>query len=312
MSIPLFKILVGLRIKLTSFFWLYSHTSAEYKNSITYFFLYLMSIKKQHILVLIQDPECSDAAIKHAFTLAKLFKAEAAFANFPTLKGKTHPSISHYQIEKFNLQSIPYKIIELKNSKREPNLSIQELDAIFIVTQFPIGSLNHFLKRNAIFKWILKAKIPSILVTEQTNTDCEYKNIIVPIDYKKESKEKMIWASYFGRFNNAIIHLIAPNEKSEAYLRTIKATLLFTKKMFEQFKFEYKIVKTECKSRNINRKAIQFSKNLNSDLIVLMSNRNPGWIASWSGPSQLKSILKKEDNPILFINPLKDYYLPCN
>lgn len=271
-----------------------------------------MSLKKQHILVLIQDIQSTSIAIKHAFTLAKLFKSGVAIACYPSKKNKTRTSVNQLLTENFNFQSIPCKIIELKNNKREPNLSIQELDAIFIVTQFPKGSLKHFLKRNAIFKWILEAKIPSILVTEQTNPDCEYKNIIVPIDYKRESKEKMIWASYFGRFNNAIIHLIAPNEKSEGYLRTIKATLLFTKKMFEQFKFEYKIVKTECQSKNINREAIKFSKNLNSDLIVLMSNRNPGWLASYSGPTQLKSILKKEQNPILFINPLKDYYLPCN
>lgn len=271
-----------------------------------------MSLKQQHILVLLQNTDCSDVAIKHAFTLAKLFKSDVAFANYPAKNGVTHPSISQNQIKKLNLHSIPYKIIILENRKQEPNHCIQELDAIFIVTQFPKGSLSHFLKRNSIFKWILEAKIPSIIVTEHTNPNCKYKNIIVPIDYRKESKEKMIWASYFGRFNDAVIHLIAPNEKSEAYLRSIKATLLFTKKMFEHFSFKYNIVKTECKSRNINRQAIQFSKNMDSDLIVLMSNRNPGCIASYSGPSQLKSILRKEQNPILFINPLKDYYLPCN
>lgn len=278
----------------------------------TYFFLYLMSLKKQHILVLIQDTQNTSVAIKHAFTLAKMFKSEIAIAYFPSKKNKTHTSLNKDLIDKFNFVTIPYKIIELKNSHQEPNRCIQELDAIFIITQFQRSSISHFLKQNAIYKWILEAKIPSILVTEQTKSDCEYKNIIVPIDYRKESKEKMIWASYFGRFNDAIIHLIAPNEKSEGYLRTIKATLLFTKKMFEQFKFEYKITKTECSSRNINREAIKFSKNYNSDLIVLMSNRNPGWLASYSGPTQLKSILRKEHNPILFINPLKDYYLPCN
>lgn len=271
-----------------------------------------MSLKKQHILVLIQDIHYASVAIKHAFNVARLFKSEVAIAYYPSKKNSKHTRKNQQFTENLSSQSIPYKIIELKNNKREPNQSIQELDAIFIVTQFPKGSLQHFLKQNSIFKWILEAKIPSILVTEQTNPNCEYKNIIVPIDYKRESKEKMIWASYFGRFNNAIIHLIAPNEKSEGYLRTIKATLIFTKKMFEQFKFEYKIVKTECSSRNINREAIQISKNYNSDLIVLMSNRNPGWLASYSGPTQLKSILRNEKNPILFINPLKDYYLPCN
>lgn len=271
-----------------------------------------MSLKKQHILVLLQDPKCSAVAIKHAFTLAHFLKSEVAFLNFSALYGKNNPSINQFVIDKFNTKSIPYKIVKLKNRKQGPNISIQELDAIFIVTQFPKESLGYFIKRNSIFKWILEAKIPSIIVTKRTNPDCKYKNIIVPIDYRKESKEKMIWASYFGRFNDASIHLIAPNEKLNGYLRTIKATLIFTKKMFEQFKFQYKIIKSECLSKDINQEAIKLSKNLDSDLVVLMSNRNPGWLASYSGPSELKKILKKEQNPILFINPLKDYYIPCS
>ncbi len=110
-----------------------------------------MSLKKQHILVLIQDMHSTSIAIKHAFTLARLFKSEVAIAYYPSKKNKTHTSINQYLIEECNLQSIPYKIIELKNNKREPSRSIQELDAIFIVTQFPKGSLSHFLKKNSIF-----------------------------------------------------------------------------------------------------------------------------------------------------------------
>ncbi|WP_143470411.1 hypothetical protein [Labilibaculum filiforme] len=270
-----------------------------------------MSLKKQHILVIIQDIHYSEVAIRHAFSLAKFFKSEVAFGYYPSKKNQDLLPAKNF-IEKNNLYAIPYQLMILKNHKSEPNHCIQELDAIFIVTQFRRESLSYFPKNHSIFKWIFDAKIPSIIVTEHTKVDYDYKNIIVPINYKKESKEKMIWASYFGRFNNALIHIIAPNEKYEAYLRTIKATLLFTKKMFEQFSFEYKTVKASCQSKNINREAITYSKSLDSALIVLISNRDPGWIASYCGPSELKCILKKEENPILFINPLKDYYLPCD
>lgn len=259
-----------------------------------------------------QDCGRIDIALQHSFLFARLFKCEVAIAYLENQKKEGKVPVDKKQIDAINKESVPYRIIKLKNSKNEPNRCIQELDAILIVSQFSRESIRHFLKRNFIFEWISKAKIPSILVTERTDPNCAYENIIVPVDHKKESKEKMIWASYFGRFNQAIIHLLAASEKSEEYVRNVKATLIFTKKMFKQFAFEYEIVRSKGTSKHLNKEAIEFSKQFNSDLILLMSSRNPGWLDSYSGPAELKRILKKESNPILFINPLKDYYLPCS
>ena len=271
-----------------------------------------MNRRKQNILVVIQNKGGNKIALQHSFTLAQLFNSELAIAFLECQKKDGKAAIDPKQIDAINTECIPYRIIELKDSEKEPNRCIQEVDAILIVSQISRASLGHFLKRNFIFNWMTKAKIPTVLVTDYTNPHCAYKNIIVPVDHNKESKEKMIWASYFGRFNQATIHLLAANEKSEEYIRNVKATLIFTKKMFKQFAFEYKIRKTEGGSKNINREAIEFSKQFHSDLIVLMSSRNPGWFDSYSGPSSLRQILKKDTNPILIINPLKDYYLPCS
>ena len=270
-----------------------------------------MSLKKQHILLLIQDQENMNISIEHSFTLAKIFNANVAAASFPSKKSNDPILIKRIISKKSKQYNIDYQLFEFGSKNKEPNNSIQRLDAILIVTQFSLETLN-LCRKHSIFNWILNAKIPTIALTDHSNIDCLYENVIVPIDHRKESKEKMIWASYFGRFNKAIIHLITPKENTESYIRTIKATLIFTKKMFEAFTFQYQIVKTNCRSKHVNTEGIKVSKQLNSDLLILMSHSNPGWITSQFGPSQLKKILRKEKNPILFINPLKDYYLPCN
>lgn len=270
-----------------------------------------MSLKKQHILLLIQDQNHLTIALEHSFTLARIFKAELAIAAAPSAKNYAPSSIESIVKKKSKQCGIGYQIFEFTNSKTEPNDSIQQLDAILMLTQFTPKSLKKF-KRDAIYSWILTAKIPSIVLTDHTHTNDLYKNIIVPVNYRKESKEKMIWASYFGRFNKAIIHLVTAKEKYEPYVRSIKAMLIFTKKMFEAFSFDYQIVKTQRKSKDITTEALKISKSLNSDLLILMTNRNYGWLDAHFGPAQLKQILRNEKNPVLFINPLKDYYLPCS
>lgn len=268
-----------------------------------------MGRKTQHILVFIQDNNHIRKAIIHAFKLASIFKAEVAFAYLPSsTKAQNLPDST---INELNTTNIPYQEIKLGNPQVEPNNTIKQLEAIFIVTQFSNKMLQTY-RKNEIFRYLYKARIPSILIGAKTKEICSYQNIIVPVDFKRETKEKMIWASYFGRFNKALIHLFVANHKVESVQRKIKATIIFTKRMYEQFDFDYKIVKSSRSSNWLRQDAFLFSEEFDSDLMVLLSQKNDGLFNKYLGPLEIKKYLRKKNNPILFINPLKDYYLPCN
>lgn len=268
-----------------------------------------MGRKTQHILVLIQDQNYIRKAIVHAFKLASIFKAEVAFTQIS--KNASNNQLPSGLIDELNTENIAYKWILLGNLAIEPNNTIKQLEAIFIVTEFAKGKLSAF-KKNEVFKYLYKAKIPSILLGEKSEENCKYQNITVPVDFKRETKEKMIWASYFGRFNKAVIHLFVAKHKAKATQRQIKATLIFTKRMYEQFNFDYKIEKSMRSSNWLRQDAYSFSDQFDSDLMVLLSQKNDGLLNKYFGPAEIKKFLRNKGNPILFINPLKDYYLPCN
>ena len=271
-----------------------------------------MTQKGQHILVIIQDNELIGKLAIHAFKLAHIFQANVAFLDFTSFINGVASEFPVSKIDEHNINNINYKEVTFGATNAEPNNFIQQLDAIFIITAFSQGVLGGNFKRLPVFKYLSRAKIPSILIGSQTINNCDYKNIIVPVDEKKEIKEKMIWASYFGRFNKAMIHLVVANEKSQVAVRRIKATLIFTKRMYKQFDFDYKIVKAISGSRNLRKEAYKFSEQYSSDLMVLLSSKNYSWFSNNYGPTSIKRLLRKERNPILLINPVKDYYLPCS
>ncbi|WP_421920324.1 hypothetical protein [Marinifilum sp.] len=268
-----------------------------------------MGHNTQHILVLIQDNNHIRKAIVHAFKLANIFKAHVAFAHLPHKNSKAELPLK--TIAKLNTKNIPFKAVKFGSLDAEPNHTIKQLDAIFLLTEFVENRLSAF-RQNDVFKYIYKAHIPSILISEKTVENCNYENVIVPVDYKRETKEKLIWASYFGRFNKAIIHLFVAHHQSKNAKRKIKATLIFTKRMYEQFCFDYKIIKSSRSSYWLREDAYSFSEQFEPDLIVLLSQKNDGLLNQYFGPLEIKKHLRKKKNPILFINPLKDYYLPCN
>lgn len=268
-----------------------------------------MSHKAQHILVIIQDNNHIKKASNHAFKLAKIFKAEVAFTYLQNQHSLQKLPVS--TINEINHDNIAYKEFQFGNSTDEPNNAIKQLEAIFIVTEFSVKKLGIF-KRNKIFDYLYNARIPSILISDCTDYNVDYKNIIVPVDFKRETKEKMIWASYFGRFNKSIIHLFVANHKSVPIQSKIKATLIFTKRMYDQFNCDFKIIKSERSSNWLRQDAFIFSEQFNCDLILLLSQKNDNLLNRYFGSSEIKKYLRNKKNPILFINPLKDYYLPCN
>jgi len=263
--------------------------------------------KDQHILILIQNLNPNKNTLHHALALTKIFNAKILIASSPYSKKE----LQQTEIEDYISDTPEASFIKLSQSDHEPNSCIEKLNIIFMLIQIDEKNDFKIFLKNNIFNWVLKAKIPTILLGNKTSNKADYSNIIIPIDHKKESKEKMIWASYFGRFNKAIIHLIPAQEKDDIYMKTIRNTLLFTKKMFTQFNFDYKILKSETSSKQIDEEAFKNPLTKESDLVILMTGKTQGVFFLRFNSKKIKHYIRNYPNPILLINPLKDYYLPC-
>ena len=264
--------------------------------------------KNQHILLLIQQLDPNKKALNHALKIASIFKSKVLISISPFSKNRIpQTNIENYVSEYENVNTIL-----LDNTEEQPNKSIKQLNIIFLLIEIDDKIDFKFFLKNNIFSWVLGAKIPSILISKNTSSNTDYSNIILPIDHKKESKEKMIWASYFGRFNNAVVQLIPATEKEDAFMKTIRNTLLFTKKMFAQFIFDYRIHKSKFSSKQIDEEAFKARTTKESDLIVLMTGKAQGIFFLRYNSKKIKHYLNSYPNPILLINPMKDYYLPCD
>ena len=264
--------------------------------------------KNQHILLLIQQLDQNKNALNHALKIANIFKSKVLVSNSPFSKNY----ISDGDLDNYISDHDNVNKIQLLVTKDQPNKIIKELNIIFMFIEVDEKNDFKFFLKNNIFSWVLNAKIPTFIVGNKTSIKTDYSNIILPIDHKKESKEKMIWASYFGRFNNAVVQLIPATEREDAFMKTIRNTLIFTKKMFSQFIFDYKIHKSKFSSKQINEAAFKASTTNESDLVILMTGKAQGIFFLRYNSKKIKHYIKTYPNPILLINPMKDYYLPCD
>ena len=78
-----------------------------------------------------------------------------------------------------------------------------------------------------------------------------FRNIVIPVDLRKENSDSLLWCSWFGRFNQSEITLIAASEKRKETQRLVARNVLLAKNLFQKFNVAHKLFRGEkgvCKT----------------------------------------------------------------
>ncbi|MCU4176021.1 hypothetical protein [Carboxylicivirga sp. N1Y90] len=185
-----------------------------------------------------------------------------------------------------------------------------ELEAASIVMEMPQESKLKFYKDVQLMKQSRQFKMPFLMVRPNTKAP-NYNTIYIPISFRKEEKEKFIWASYFGRFNNSDIVLIPAHEKDVTARNIIKNHLLFAQNLLTKLNLSYKIIPGCYNSLSIAREATELAAANKNGIVLICSTKHYGPDQEIVGPPELKAIKNREQVPVLCINPRKDLYVLC-
>lgn len=272
-------------------------------------------MQKQHILAIIRDPVAETNAIRHGLELACIFDIPLAIAILKNSKEIPFPmTLEELEDIVHSLQGsnkVEIQTFYMDPIKAQPNLSIRQLEAIFIIMQ--ITNHTHYLgkKLRPLLQIIYRSRIPSIIIQSQTPIANCYKKIYIPINHKRETKEKMIWASYFGRFHNSQLILLKAHENTPKLVGKIQATIIFARKLFKQFTFEYKVIAGKSNSSGIQQEAFSLANEHKDGMVVIMTHPNNSLWERLMGPRILKPLRNPHHLPVMCITPRNDGYLPC-
>jgi hypothetical protein len=98
------------------------------------------------------------------------------------------------------------------------------------------------------------------------------KNIVFPVDFKKEQKEKLVWAGYLVNHYKAKIHICyQPSTDSRIKAKT-KSNLIFSKNYLTEKNADFEIVALPGK-KSLGDESIQFAKEAGSNMILIMTTK---------------------------------------
>ena len=164
--------------------------------------------------------------------------------------------------------------------------------------------------------WAIKAfrlsSIAFLFVNGEIPRFLSYKNVLVPIDFRKASKETSLWASYFGRFNKSQVQLIYAHETERDQADKLLRNLNFFKKFLSSMNVRHHEVAGKTSSWGICNEAIASADNLNGDVLIFSGSSAISLIDLLIGLPEKKIIKKAGYLPILMINPRKDICVLCD
>ena len=177
----------------------------------------------------------------------------------------------------------------------------QNATLIIMGTQGPIGLKKRFLGSNAS-RVVRAAHCPVITIKGKIHRPgC--KNILLPLDLTKETKEKVNKAIDLAKLFNSQIHIVSMIEDDDEFIVN-----KLTRQMNQVSNF-IADSGVECTTEliegsDVAEEVVKAAERLEADLIMIMTQQEVGWVDFFLAPSA-QDIINLSEIPVLAIRPMK-------
>ncbi|HOB85048.1 MAG TPA: universal stress protein [Bacteroidales bacterium] len=150
-------------------------------------------------------------------------------------------------------------------------------------------------------KVIIKSKVPFIVVQDPPSDLGKFHNIVFPVDFRKENKEKIKMAIYMGKYFDSKIHILVSATSDKNLAKKTKINLAFAVKYFIQNNIEYEV--HEIPKGKPAERTIEFAQKINADMILIITTKNITFADYALGASEQQIIANSSRIPVCCVNP---------
>ncbi len=151
-------------------------------------------------------------------------------------------------------------------------------------------------------KVIVGSEVPFIVVRDKPHDQKKIRNIVFPIDFRGENKEKVSMAIYMGKYFDSKVHIVKDPVTDKALARKINTNLNFAIKYLIQNNIEYDIHTLEKKG-NFAKGTLKYAEKTKADLILIMTTKNINISDYMLGASEQYIIANSSKIPVMCVNP---------
>lgn len=151
-------------------------------------------------------------------------------------------------------------------------------------------------------KVLAGSSAPFIVVKAKPSERLKISNVVFPIDFKSENKEKLQWAIYIGSNFQSKVHLFKYPVSDSDLQKKVNINLNFAIHFLKQNNIEYEI-HTALKKENFAEATIHFAEKIHADLIILMTTKHITLLDYIFAADEQAIIDNSAKIPVMCVNP---------
>ena len=150
-------------------------------------------------------------------------------------------------------------------------------------------------------KVIVKSKVPFIVVQNPPADQEKYHDIVFPVDFRGENKEKIKMAIFMGKYFDSKIHMLVSTSSDKSIVKKTKINLNFAVKYLIQNNIKYEV--HDMPKGGFAEQTIEFAQKINADLILIVTTKNITFADYVLGANEQQIIANSSKIPVCCINP---------
>lgn len=150
-------------------------------------------------------------------------------------------------------------------------------------------------------KVVVSSRIPFFVVQDKPRKE-SIDTILLPIDFRRENKEKANWIYYLSRNFNSKFVILKSKAKDKGFRKKIISNIKYIETFLKGHDVAYEIVTTDG-SQSFKKEIVEFAKTHEADLILVMATRDIRWIDYMLGAPEQYLIANPEGLPVMCMNP---------
>ena len=272
-----------------------------------------MEQERKSIMVTWDFSAVSYNALKHAIKLAHILKNNIILfhiVNDPAQEENARKKLEEdvEKIKKDLGEEVGYSIQHGNIFKEISDFASREENNINFVVMGTHGMKGG---QKLFGSWALRvvsgSTVPFIVVQDLPPEKDRYTDIVFPIDFKSENKEKLQWAIFLGKYLNSKIHLYKAPVMDKNLQKKVNVNLNFAIRFLIQNNIEYEIHTSAKSGGKYQKELLAFCKKINADLILITTTKHITKVDYIFGAKEQYLISNNEKIPVMCVNPKSNF-----
>lgn len=253
--------------------------------------------------------EKAENALEHAERIARTLDKNIELLHIVTKEEKLSgmeselEKVSQEALQKFGVKP-SIKVLEGSIFSTISNYASDTKANMVIMGTHGIKGIQKFTGSYA-FRVLLGSKVPFIVVQDKPRTEEKLSNIVFPIDFKSENKEKLYWAIYLGKYFNSKVHLVKYPVNDPSLKKKVDINLNFAIRFLIQNSLDYEI--HTAPKGEFGKEIIKFAQDINADLILIVTTKNITFLDFIFGTREQYIIANSAKIPVMVVNPRSSF-----